>query len=483
MHKTCYNVENGIKLAKRICMLKVHSNLKRFSQFIAIDAITIFSLTYILSELFTSIGMSLFQVEKLILNSLILFLLLVLNYVSLGFYYGKSRVSAKGMLMRGAVSILIAYFSHKYLLGLIDIKQTPILTPIILVLSLLTHVYWRKKFFQKGYFKFSKRKVVFLGAGERASFISKRMRRAADRRSYSFWGFITLGRVESSILEREKIIPSFDSDKALRHFIKQNDIDVIVLANESHEELPLSLLLDLKIMGVQVTELEEFVENELGQVMVESIKKEALLTSEGYEVRGSLSKALNYLVNFCLATIVLSLTAPITLITAILIYFDDGKNGGTIFYSQRRVGLNGRYFNIVKFRSMGVDAEKDGAQWATKNDMRVTKIGAYLRKYRIDELPQLINVFKGEMNFVGPRPERPEFVTALSKEINFFEYRHAVKPGLTGWAQVSYPYGASTNDSFEKLKFDLYYVKHRGFFFDFFILLRTVEVVVFGQGR
>jgi Sugar transferases involved in lipopolysaccharide synthesis len=132
---------------------------------------------------------------------------------------------------------------------------------------------------------------------------------------------------------------------------------------------------------------------------------------------------------------------------------------------------------------MGKDAEKDGAQWAQKNDMRVTRVGRILRKYRIDELPQLINVLRGDMNFVGPRPERPEFVEELSNDIPFYDYRHSVKPGLTGWALLKYPYGASVNDSLEKLKFDLYYIKHRSILLDFFILIRTVEVVLFGRGR
>jgi len=465
-------------------MLSVHANLKRFTQFIAIDAITISFFTYFLSEIFTAIGVSSFQVERLVFSSFILTLFLVLNYIALGFYYGKSRVSAKGMIQRGVVCASIAFVSHRLFLDLLNLNQTPVLTIIVLVLSLVIHVYWRKRFFQKGYFKFSKRKVVFLGAGERASFLSNRMRRRADRRSYSFWHFVSLGGISNDIKKQEKTIPKFKSEKALRHFLKVNKVDVVVLANEVNEEVPESMLLDLKILGLKVMELEEFVEAELGQIMVDYIDSRVLLTSEGFEVTGQLSRIANYLVNVTLAIIVLLLTTPFIIITIFLIYFDDGlRDNAPILYRQKRVGLNGRCFEIIKFRSMGKNAEKDGAQWATKNDVRVTKIGEYLRKYRIDELPQLINVFRGEMNFVGPRPERPEFVESLSEEINFFNYRHAVKPGLTGWAQVNYPYGASTKDSFEKLKFDLYYVKHRGVFFDFFVLLRTVEVVIFGQGR
>jgi lipopolysaccharide/colanic/teichoic acid biosynthesis glycosyltransferase len=155
----------------------------------------------------------------------------------------------------------------------------------------------------------------------------------------------------------------------------------------------------------------------------------------------------------------------------------------SVFYKQERIGKDGKPFNIIKFRSMRPDAEKDGAKWASKNDNRVTSVGAFIRKYRIDELPQLLNVVKGEMSFIGPRPERPEFVAKLIEEVPYYAERHNVKPGLAGWAQLNYPYGASVKDSLEKLKFDLYYVKHQSLLLDILILIRTVEVVLFGKGR
>jgi lipopolysaccharide/colanic/teichoic acid biosynthesis glycosyltransferase len=172
------------------------------------------------------------------------------------------------------------------------------------------------------------------------------------------------------------------------------------------------------------------------------------------------------------------------LVTAVMIYIDDGrKSGASIFYTQERVGLGGNTFKIYKFRSMRPNAEQNGAQWASKGDNRTTRIGKFIRKYRIDELPQLINVFKGEMGFVGPRPERPEFVSGLVKVIPYYNQRHNVKPGITGWAQLKYPYGASQDDSLEKLKYDIYYIKHRSVLLDLFILIRTVEVILFGKGR
>jgi lipopolysaccharide/colanic/teichoic acid biosynthesis glycosyltransferase len=164
------------------------------------------------------------------------------------------------------------------------------------------------------------------------------------------------------------------------------------------------------------------------------------------------------------------------------IWLEDGRKGGGVFYRQARVGFEGQIFYLTKFRSMLVDAESAGAQWAQKNDPRVTRVGAFIRKTRIDELPQLLNVLKGHMGFVGPRPERPEFVTELEAKIPFYAYRHSVKPGITGWAQLCYPYGSSVEDAAQKLQYDLYYVKNHNLLFDITILLQTVEVVLMGKG-
>jgi lipopolysaccharide/colanic/teichoic acid biosynthesis glycosyltransferase len=172
--------------------------------------------------------------------------------------------------------------------------------------------------------------------------------------------------------------------------------------------------------------------------------------------------------------------APVLVLTALLIKMDTH---GPVFYRQVRVGLNGELYSILKFRSMVQDAEKDGkAQWATSGDARVTRVGAVIRKARIDEIPQVINVLKGDMSFVGPRPERPVFVEQLAAEISYYSERHRVKPGITGWAQINYPYGASVEDAREKLKYDLYYVKHQSFLFDMVTILQTVRIVLFAEG-
>jgi exopolysaccharide biosynthesis polyprenyl glycosylphosphotransferase len=159
------------------------------------------------------------------------------------------------------------------------------------------------------------------------------------------------------------------------------------------------------------------------------------------------------------------------------------QDGGSAIYKQKRVGVNDRSFSLYKFRTMVIDAEKDGAQWTVKGDSRITRLGKYLRAARLDELPQLFNVLRGDMSLIGPRPERPSFVAQLEEKIPFYSYRHAVKPGITGWAQVMYPYGASEEDAERKLEYDLYYIRHFTLMLDMFIVLRTLRVVFFGKGR
>ena len=174
------------------------------------------------------------------------------------------------------------------------------------------------------------------------------------------------------------------------------------------------------------------------------------------------------------------ITLPIFLLTAIVIKLESP---GPIFFKQKRTGQYNIEFDVYKFRSMSSDAEKNGAQWASENDVRVTRVGNFIRKTRIDELPQIINIIKGEMSIVGPRPEREVFIEDLEKEIPYYRFRHAVKPGVTGLAQVSYPYGASVEDAIWKHKYDIYYIKHHSAILDFKILLKTIKVVLFGMGR
>jgi len=280
-------------------------------------------------------------------------------------------------------------------------------------------------------------------------------------------------------------VVDIDLESELCDYLLQNEVvEVVVACDQRRGTMPVKALFDARLKGVGVSDLLDFMERETGQIVVDLMYPSWVIYSNGFQSQNYFRELVDYWINVILAAILLLITWPIIAITAVLIYLDDGRRtGASVLYKQERVGLHDKPFHILKFRSMRPDAEKHGAQWADKNDNRVTKIGAFIRKYRIDELPQLINVVKGDMSFIGPRPERPEFVEKLIKEVPYYEQRHNVKPGLAGWAQLNYPYGASVNDSLEKLKFDLYYVKHQSLLLDLLILVRTVEIILFGKGR
>ena len=243
--------------------------------------------------------------------------------------------------------------------------------------------------------------------------------------------------------------------------------------------LPLRELLDCKLSGVNVIDLASYFERALGQIRLDSLKAGWLIFGDGFR-QGWARTFVKRVFDLTAASILLLLALPVMLLTAIAIVLEDGF---PVFYRQERVGMNGRLFNVIKFRSMRRDAESDGKpRWASANDDRTTRVGRIIRKMRIDELPQLYSVLTGDMSLVGPRPERPYFVDQLTRDIPFYAVRHSVKPGVTGWAQVSYHYGASVDDSIQKLQYDLYYVKNHSLFLDFVILFETVGVVLTGKG-
>ena len=233
--------------------------------------------------------------------------------------------------------------------------------------------------------------------------------------------------------------------------------------------------------GVQITDITNFLEQRTSKIRLDTMHPSTLIFADGYShaVLASYGKRM---LDISASLALLAVSWPVMLLTAMAIYLESGGKG-TILYRQERVGKDGIPFNVLKFRSMRMDAEKDGkAQWASKDDDRVTRIGRVIRKYRIDELPQLLNVLKGDMSFVGPRPERPLFVQELSSKIPYYGLRHKVNPGITGWAQICYPYGSSDQDALEKLQYDLYYIKNYSLWFDFLILAQTVYAVLSGRG-
>jgi sugar transferase (PEP-CTERM system associated) len=267
----------------------------------------------------------------------------------------------------------------------------------------------------------------------------------------------------------------------LTDFIREQQIDevVVALAERRHGSMPMRELLECKLHGVRVVDIATYFEETLGQIRLDAVSAGWLIFGDGFR-QGLARTLVKRLFDIVCASFLIVLTAPVMLGTAILILFESGR---PILYWQERVGLYGRLFKVVKFRSMCTDAEKDGKpRWAAAGDSRVTRLGRVIRKLRIDELPQLFSVLVGDMSLVGPRPERPYFVDKLTQEIPYYAVRQSVKPGVTGWAQVRYHYGASMKDAEEKLQYDLYYVKNNGLFLDLVVLFETVGVVLTGKG-
>jgi sugar transferase (PEP-CTERM system associated) len=335
--------------------------------------------------------------------------------------------------------------------------------------------------------EFMKRRVFVLGAGMRAAMIRQMVANGTNH-YFTIAGSFDPGagisrRDEARGARQQPATPP--APPAPRgaadwlEVVRRSRASEIVVALEDQRGLPVSQLLMCKIDGIHVVDYQTFWERETGRLDLDELRPSWLIFGKGF-TRGIVSDALKRLFDVTVSATVLTLTLPITLVTAILVKFESP---GPVLYRQERVGVHGRPFMVLKFRSMRQDAENAGApQWAQLRDPRVTRVGAIMRKTRIDELPQLFNVLRGDMSFVGPRPERPFFVDQLADAIPFYRERHCVKPGITGWAQINYPYGASLEDARQKLSYDLYYVKNRSLFLDFVILLSTVRVILLQEG-
>ena len=319
-----------------------------------------------------------------------------------------------------------------------------------------------------------RRRVLVLGAGSRA----QRLRVLGDRPES---GFVIVGYVAMS--DKPPTVEEAISRSAihdLTRYVENLGVSEVVLAlEERRNALPLHDLLRIKTAGVHVNEFSSFIERETGRVDLDSVNPSWLIFSDGFSSGRAVSSAVKRLFDIAASALLLLATAPLILLFALLVKIDSR---GPAFFRQSRVGLYGQNFDVIKLRSMRTDAEAAGAQWATKNDPRVTRIGRFIRKVRIDELPQAWSVLKGEMSFVGPRPERPEFVDGLQEQLRYYAERHMVKPGITGWAQVNYPYGASIEDARHKLEYDLYYAKNYTPFLDLLIILQTLRVVLWHEG-
>lgn len=320
-------------------------------------------------------------------------------------------------------------------------------------------------------------RIIFLGSGAMAQECHELAISNIGHHDYDVIGFVPVEQEERKVLNKY-ILPA---DQSMASLAAKHNADEIVVAvqNRRGGQFPIQDLLDCKLRGVRVIDAAAFFEREAAQLRVESLQPGWLVFGDGFN-QSFMRRLGKRVFDMSVSAIISILTLPVMLLTAIFIFLEDR---GPIFYQQERVGKNGRSYMVLKFRSMGINAEKaDTPQWASANDPRTTRIGKIIRKLRIDELPQIINVLKGEMSFVGPRPERPFFVDQLCKDVPFYNMRHSVKPGITGMAQVRYAYGASVEDSKQKLQYDLYYVKNNSLFLDMMILLETVQVVLLGKG-
>lgn len=319
-------------------------------------------------------------------------------------------------------------------------------------------------------------RILIFGAGKEAASVASSLGRQDP--TVRVVGFHPGAAAEQVEVPLDMLV---DANQSLVDTVNALKVDEIVVAVGERRggKMPLRELLDCRLSGVLVLDMSSHFERMLGQIRLDALKAGWLIFGGGFR-QGAGRTLIKRLFDIAVAVILLILFAPLMLATALLIILEDGA---PVLYRQERVGLNGRLFNVIKFRSMRRDAEKDGKpRWATRNDDRVTRVGRVIRKLRIDELPQLFSVLVGDMSMVGPRPERAFFVDQLTKEIPFYAVRHSVKPGVTGWAQVRYHYGASVDDAVQKLQYDLYYVKNHTLLLDLVVIFETVGVVVGGKG-
>lgn len=435
----------------------------------------------LLGVLFGLVGFSHDPMRTDFVASVLFAFVLSCGTLAMGGYFSMVHENLSSMLFRtliayclvGGIALNIVY----HIIPAADPGSTNLLWAV--VLASLSVILIRRLFLRIVDSEQLVRRVVILGAGEHALSLLGEYQHNLHALGVRIIGCIP-----------DTASPTVDSDKLLRPpsdlyaFCKQNRVSEVVVAQQERRSkeggwLPVPELMECKLRGIMVTNAIDFYERELKKVKLNLIYPSWIVFSEGFKP----SKSRAFTKRFVDLAISLGLSMvmlPFIIFTALAIYIETGR---PILYSQTRIGLLGKEFRIYKFRSMNRDAEKDGkARWASADDSRVTRVGSFIRNTRLDELPQLYNVFKGEMSIVGPRPERPEFVTELTSKIPFYDTRHYVKPGLMGWAQLKYSYGASVEDARSKLEYDLYYSKNHSLLMDVLIMIQTVEVVLLGKG-
>jgi len=319
-----------------------------------------------------------------------------------------------------------------------------------------------------------RRSILVLGAGARA----QRLKVLSEKEGSGFAIVGFVGMTEANALV-PCAVPRSSIPDLSAHVAGLGASEVVLALEERRNSLPLKDLLRVKTAGVHVNEFSSFMERETGRVDLDTLNPSWLIFSDGFSSGRAISSVAKRAFDILASGLLLAITFPVIALFAIIVKMDSN---GPAFFRQKRIGLYGQTFEIIKLRSMRTDAEKDGAKWAEKNDSRITRVGAFIRKVRIDELPQVWTVLTGRMSFVGPRPEVPTFVGDLEDKLPYYAERHMVKPGITGWAQINYPYGASIEDARHKLEYDLYYAKNYTPFLDLLIMLQTLRVVLWPEG-
>lgn len=405
----------------------------------------------------------------------------LLTMTALGVYPNKVIEGLSGMMVRTIFSILLATIVLSFLVYVFRESLWYLRDGVLemaSVVSLFLFGLTRSLFFYLVPEETFRRKVLILGAGKSALGLIEELKGPGSRQAIDIVGFVPIPEEEVCI-SHDQLIPKYNK---LHSYLKQHPVEEVVVAlDDRRKRLPLEDLLECKMEGIDIVESTTFLEREVRKVALDLLQPSWMIYSDGF---GGVSATQLYkrLFDMTASLALLLTTWPVMLLAAIAIKLEDGLRA-PVFYRQERVGLNGLKFRITKFRSMRVDAEAGGAaQWAQEEDPRITRVGRIIRKLRIDELPQIFNVLVGDMAFVGPRPERPVFVRHLSEIIPYYYQRHRVKPGITGWAQLCFSYGATDQDSKEKLRYDLYYIKNQSLLLDLIILIQTVEVVLFKKG-
>ncbi len=401
--------------------------------------------------------------------------LFVINSAS-GLYDHSASASLARTSVRAVLVLLVALPLAYLVFGLLPAglaSRTSVQVSMMIGVAALV---FRRAYVSRSLEAATRTRTLIFGAGPAAEVVGSTLK-AADPNIHIV-GYVAGPNERDATVPAEHLLELQGSLTELAHRLEVDEI-VVALTERRSGSMPMRQLLDCKASGIKVHDLNAHFEKTLGQIRLDYLNASWLIFGDGFN-QGPWRTGVKRAFDIVCALVLVLLTAPVMLVTAILIKLESV---GPAFYRQERVGLDGHRFSIIKFRSMRTDAEKDGKpRWAMANDDRITRVGQFIRRVRIDELPQLFNVLRGQMSLVGPRPERQFFVDQLTQEIPFYALRHSVKPGVTGWAQVRYAYGATVEDSQEKLQYDLYYVKNHTLFLDLVVLFETVGVVLTGKG-